>query len=53
MTNWAVSAPTSTAPEIFFTNERLYLRDRHGELDILAVEVLEAKDVFVHSFASL
>ena len=29
------------------------LRDIHGELDILAVEVLEAEDVFVHSFASL
>ena len=29
------------------------LRDIHGELDILAVEVLEAEDVFVQSFASL
>ena len=24
----------------------------HGELDILAIEAVEAEDVFVHSFAS-
>ena len=30
----------------------VHLRDIHGELDILAIEVVEAEDVFVHSFAS-
>ena len=30
-----------------------YIQEIHGELDILAIEVGEAEDVFVHSFATL
>ena len=35
-----------------YRREHPHLRDMHGELDILAIEAVEAEDVFVHSFAS-